>query len=106
MLHHLPSTVLEPLTLRTRIIITFFFSTLNNTASKINQTPSFYFLSLYPGNYDKCVSLMMASVKDDEKSNVVQNVLSHAAVAKKNLIVIHLIVSNSCINDIEYYQRI
>lgn len=49
---------------------------------------------------------MMASVKDDEKSNVVQNVLSHAAVAKKNLIVIHLIVSNSCINDIEYYQRI
>lgn len=35
----------------------------------------------------------MASVKDEEKSTVVQNVLSHAAVAKKNLIVIHLIVS-------------
>ena len=37
---------------------------------------------------------MMASLKDDEKSIVVQNALSHAAVAKKNLIVIQLIVSS------------
>ena len=36
---------------------------------------------------------MMASLKDNEKSVVVQNALSHSAVGKKNLIVVRLIVS-------------
>ncbi|XP_065065476.1 acetyl-CoA carboxylase-like isoform X2 [Rhopilema esculentum] len=43
------------------------------------------------GNYDKCVSSMMSSLKNDDKSSVVQSILSHAAVTKKNMIVVHLI---------------
>ena len=50
------------------------------------------------GNYEKCVSSMMSNLKDDDKQSVVQNILSHAGVAKKNLIVVYLLVSGNLMN--------
>uniref|UniRef100_T1JBH2 Uncharacterized protein n=1 Tax=Strigamia maritima TaxID=126957 RepID=T1JBH2_STRMM len=42
------------------------------------------------GHYDKCVSLLRETYKDD-MATVVANIFSHSQVAKKNAIVIHLI---------------
>eukprot|EP00794_Sanderia_malayensis_P012741 gene12741-14046_t len=43
------------------------------------------------GNYEKCISAMLSKCKDDAKSDIVANIMSHASVVKKNLLVIQLI---------------
>ena len=50
---------------------------------------------LPPGNFDKCVLAIREEHKDKDMSSVVANVFSHANVAKKNLLIVRLIVSKS-----------
>jgi hypothetical protein len=45
------------------------------------------------GNFDKCVLAIREEHKDKDMTVVVANVFSHANVAKKNLLIVKLIVS-------------
>jgi len=49
-------------------------------------------LQFQHGSFDKCVIAMREKRKDNVRS-VVEDVLSHAGVAKKNQLVVQLIVS-------------
>ena len=47
----------------------------------------------FPGNFEKCVTLLRDKNKSKDLAAVVQSIFSHSSVAKKNQLTIMLIVS-------------
>ena len=58
-------------------------------------------ISFFLGNFDKCVLAIREEHKEKDMSPVVANVFSHANVAKKNLLVVKLIVSKYFLTESE-----
>ena len=54
-------------------------------------------LIFYSGSFDKCVLAIREENKEKDMGIVVANVFSHANVAKKNVLVVKLIVSKSLV---------
>ena len=57
---------------------------------------NFWWLCVSVGSYDKCVHTLRETYKDNMATQVTAAIFSHTQVAKKNTLVIALIVSNAC----------